>query len=200
VAHLKVRDVDKPYGIKQIQFGLNDNLPADINISKVETAFGDFNARHDATARYYVYQISTRRTAFAKPFVWWVKDRLNVDAMRECCRSIIGKHDFFSFSEIDNKQSSTMVKVENCELMIAGDLILFRIGASHFLWKMVRRIVGALVEVGRGKLSVYEFEQLLNKPSRITAAWTAPPSGLFLEKVLYQDEQITELKPLFPVR
>jgi tRNA pseudouridine38-40 synthase len=80
-------------------------------------------------------------------------------------------------------------------------MIIFRIGASHFLWKMVRRIVGSLVEIGRGNLSVKDFETLFTKRSRVTAPWTAPPSGLFLERVLYKgDTPPEETVPVFPIR
>jgi tRNA U38,U39,U40 pseudouridine synthase TruA len=74
------------------------------------------------------------------------------------------------------------------EVFARGGLILFRVGASHFLWKMVRRLVGALVEVGRGNLSTGGVRALLERDSNEPAAWTAPPSGLFLERVLYEGD------------
>jgi len=80
------------------------------------------------------------------------------------------------------------VKVERAEVFTDGDLICFRIGAGHFLWKMVRRIVGMLAEVGRGNLSDEGFQRLLKFPSNAPARYTAPPSGLFLEKVLYKGD------------
>jgi tRNA pseudouridine38-40 synthase len=90
--------------------------------------------------------------------------------------------------------------VERAELSADGGLVLFRIGASHFLWKMVRRIVGALVEVGRGNLSVEEFGGLFERYSNAPAAWTAPPSGLFLERVVYEGEAAPgPLRPAFPL-
>lgn len=186
VAHLKVSDLKANVTPKQIQFGFNDLLPHDINIIKVTNAPDTFHARHDAVARYYLYQISTRRTAFGKNLVWWIKDDLDVAAMKSAAELLVGKHDFRSFCELEEgKKQSTLVKVEHAEVFADGDLICFRIGASHFLWKMVRRIVGVLAEVGRGNLSDEGLDRLLKFYSDAPAKFTAPPSGLFLERVLY---------------
>jgi len=182
VAHLKTREPVPP-GL--LLHRLNDHLPADINLRDVTLAETHFHARHDAVERYYIYQISTRRTAFAKPFVWWVKDRLDPAAMQAAARHLVGRHDFSSFSERSKEPVSPIVEVTQCLLEAQADLILFRIGASHFLWKMVRRLVGVLVEIGRGKLEPGELEKFMKAPSDDIAAWTAPPSGLFLEYVRY---------------
>lgn len=190
VAHLKVAELTANITPKQIQHGFNDLLPHDINILKVSNAPDDFHARKDATARYYLYQISTRRTAFGKSLVWWIKDRLDEKAMDEAAKMLVGKHDFVSFCELEEgKKQSTIVKVEQAEVFTDGDLICFRIGASHFLWKMVRRIVGMLAEVGRGNLDYAGFERLLKFRSGVPAKFTAPPSGLYLEKVLYSGDK-----------
>lgn len=201
MAHLKIRAALPSVTSKHIRFALNDLLPPDINLLSVANAPRNFHARHDAEMRFYLYQIATRRTAFGKPFVWWVKDTLNVSLMQEACELFAGRHDFRSFCESPAQQTSTIVQVETAQLIAQDGLILFRIGAGHFLWKMVRRIVGALVEVGRGNLKVADVRQLLATESRHqTAAWTAPPSGLFLERILYAgDEPPNTLVPAFPV-
>ena len=112
VAHLKAPNLRANITPKQIQFGFNDILPHDINVIKVSNASDSFHARHDAVARYYLYQISTRRTAFGKSLVWWIKDDLDVEAMKAAASMIIGKHDFQSFAELeDGKKQSTIVKV-----------------------------------------------------------------------------------------
>ena len=190
IAHLKVAEVKENITPKQIQFAFNDLLPHDINVKKVSNAPDNFDARRNATSRYYLYQISTRRTAFAKNFVWWIKDTLNVSEMQECAELLKGRNDFQSFCEIDedNKRQSTLVTIEKAEVFTDGDLICFRLGAGHFLWKMVRRITGMMAEVGRGNASVREFERLLKFKSNAAAQYTAPPSGLFLEKVLYKGD------------
>lgn len=190
IAHLKVTDLKADLTPRMIQHGFNDILPHDINILKVTNAPDDFHARHSAVGRYYLYQISTRRTAFGKNLVWWIKDRLDAKAMSEAAAMLVGKHDFRSFCETEEgKKQSTIVEVRHAEIFIEGDLICFRIGASHFLWKMVRRIVGMLAEVGRGNLTFDGFERLLKFHSDVPAKYTAPPSGLFLEKVLYPGDK-----------
>jgi tRNA pseudouridine38-40 synthase len=189
VAHLKAPRLRSNITPRQIQFGFNDILPHDINIIKVSNAPDSFHARHDAVARYYLYQISTRRTAFGKSLVWWIKDELDVEAMKASASLLAGRHDFQSFAELEeDKKQSTIVKVEHSEIFTDGDLICFRIGAGHFLWKMVRRIVGMLAEVGRGNLSDEGFARLLKFKSDAPAKFTAPPSGLYLEKVLYSGD------------
>lgn len=180
---------------RELRNALNDRLPADINIVKVEPARRNFDPRRDALARYYLYQIATRRTAFAKKYVWWVKDRLDIDRMSEAAVLLVGKHDFAAFAEKRGVEKSTIVNVERAGITTNGDLILFRIGASHFLWKMVRRITGLLVEVGRRRLSISDLRDLLkSKSSFPVAAHTAPPSGLFLERVIYEEAERSELR------
>ena len=193
IVHLKVADLQTNITPRQIQYGFNDLLPHDINVLKVSNAPDDFHARHSAVGRYYVYQISTRRTAMAKNFVWWIKDDLDAKAMHQAAEMLVGKHDFASFCETDDsgKKQSTLVNVDRAEVFVDGSLICFRIGASHFLWKMVRRIVGMLAEVGRGNLTYDAFERLLKFKSDVPAKFTAPPSGLFLEQVLYKGDKPT---------
>jgi len=186
---------------------LNDRLPPDINVLRVEEVRSGFDPRRETVARYYLYQISQRRTAFAKRFVWWVKDSLDHSKMREAAGSLQGRRDFARFRDKRAEEGSTIVVVDDVQFRTEGDLLLFRIGASHYLWKMVRRVVGALVEVGRGSISVAEFASLLEPTTGASsskrfevAAHTAPPSGLFLERVVYREgEHPGELHPVFPV-
>jgi len=182
VAHLRAR---KRLPEIEIEHSLNDRLPFDVNVLEVGPAPPGFHARHDAKSRTYLYRISRRRTAFDKRHVWWVRDRLNFTAMAGAAKLFTGRHDFASFCENAAGQTSTVVVVEKSEMLDWGREIHFRVEASHFLWKMVRRLAGTLVEVGRGSLDAGDVEKLLREKSGETAKWTAPPSGLFLEKVKY---------------
>lgn len=192
IAHLRVAELTVNVTPRQIQHGFNDILPHDINILRVTNASDDFHARHDAVARQYIYRISRRRDAFAKSLVWWIKDELDAKAMAEAAKLLVGRHDFRSFCELEEgKRQSTFVTVETAEVWTEEDRIFFRIKASHFLWKMVRRIVGMLAEVGRGNLTFDAFERLLRFESDVPAKFTAPPSGLYLEQVYYKADTET---------
>jgi tRNA pseudouridine38-40 synthase len=183
-----------------IKLKLNDLLPHDINILEVEKTYPQFHARHDAVKRSYIYQISTRRTAFGKNYVWWIKDKLNYENMERASKVFIGMNDFTSFSDRDPSEKSPKVLIDNIELKEEGDIILIRIVGSHFLWKMVRRMVGVLVEVGRGKFTEADLKIFLLTNSAEPAKCTAPPSGLFLEQVLYKgDKFFGEFNPLISI-
>jgi len=169
---------------------LNGLLPADIVVLKVEPASRNFHARRDAVSRSYIYQISTRKQAFTKKNVWWIKAPLNIDAMSRAASLLIGRHDFICFRAADaaRPDESTIVVVESATIEAEDDIIQFRIEASHFLWRMVRRLVGCLVKIGAAELSEKDFRRLLEghpNPTLDIAAWTAPASGLFLEAVRY---------------
>jgi tRNA pseudouridine38-40 synthase len=195
VAHLRTQKSHDPL---QLTRKLNDLLPHDISVLDLVRARDNFHARHDAGSRVYLYQVSTRRTAFAKPFVWWIKDRLDLEAMQKAASAIAGRHDFSAFTDKRLKEEdSRIVVVERCQLERHGDLILFRIQASHFLWKMVRKLTSFLVEVGRGN-----ERDLTNRLGPKGEPWTptAPPSGLFLEAILYEGETFDRpLDPIVPV-
>lgn len=187
VAHLDVKTILAP---EIIRMKLNDLLPHDINILEVEKTSREFHARHDAKSRSYLYQISRRRTAFGKNFVWWIKDDLDFKKMDSASKLFLGMNNFSSFSDDDSEEKSTKVLIDDIQLKEEGDLILIRIIGSHFIWKMVRRIVGILAEVGRGRKSETDILYYLNNKTNEPAKFTAPPSGLFLEKVAYSGEVI----------
>ena len=171
---------------------LNDMLPHDICILEVEKANQYFHARHDAKSRSYIYQISRRRTAFGKNFVWWIKDKLDFNKMESASKYFVGMNNFASFSDDDPEDKSTKVLIDDIQMKEEGDLILIRIIGSHFIWKMVRRIVGILAEVGRGRKSEKDILFYLNNKTNEPAKFTAPPSGLFLEKIDYENKIIKD--------
>jgi len=185
VAHLDVRS---PLAPEILRRRINDELPADINILRVEQTRHTFHARHGAVGRTYIYQVSRRRTAFAKAFVWWVKEDLDVDRMRETATRFVGFHDFRSFSDADPGESSTDVHLEALTITEDDDLIVFHVDGSHFIWKLVRRLVGVIVEVGRGGLTPDDAVRLLSESSPVPARLTAPASGLFLARVRYKGD------------
>jgi tRNA pseudouridine38-40 synthase len=167
---------------------VNEALPHDINLLSAERVPPRFHARHSAVARRYLYQVSLRRTAFAKPFVWWVREPLDVDRMRTAAAPLTGFVDFRAFTDDDPDEKSTDVALDQLTIEPADGLLLIRVTGSHFLWKMVRRIVGVLVAVGRGDLPAGDVKKLLTTSSGLPAQLTAPASGLFLERVYYEGD------------
>lgn len=192
VAHLDVRTA---FPAETLRRRINDELPADINILRADPVPHRFHARHDAVSRGYLYQVARRRTAFAKPLVWWVREPLSVDAMRRAAAVFEGFNDFASFTDDDPEEKSTRVAVSRVRVEEAGALILVRVEGSHFLWKMARRMVGVMVAAGLSTLDEGDVESLLREPSRMPAELTAPPSGLFLERVSYAREHPAEDAP-----
>ena len=186
VAHLELYTDLPPESLRR---KINDELPADIHIRALDKTPHKFHARHDAVTRTYLYQISRRRTAFAKPFVWWIREPLDVARMREAAAAFVGMKNFESFTADDPDDKSTLVLVDGVEIVEAGALVLIRIQGSHFLWKMVRRMVGVLAAIGRGELKPADAARLLNDPSAAApAALAAPAAGLFLETVTYKGD------------
>jgi tRNA pseudouridine38-40 synthase len=196
VAHLRATP-RRPVTTQQLLRALNDELPAEIVVLSAEEAPPSFHARHDAATRTYRYQISRRKQAFAKKYVWWIKDPLDVARMAEAARYIPGRHNFSLFRQKDptKPDDSPIVHVESASIEVPpehhGHLIFFHVEASHFLWKMVRRLTGALVKIGTGELTPGEFAAMLDGRAEKhypVSEWTAPSSGLFFESVKYKDK------------
>jgi tRNA pseudouridine38-40 synthase len=193
VAHL---DVSTNLPSDALVERLNAELPDDINIMSAEPVPHRFHARHHAIARRYLYQIARRRTAADLAYVWWVKEPLDVNKMRDAARAFVGMRDFQSFAvsnarDDEGAPPSTLVLVDQIDIVENGDLILVSVQGSHFLWKMVRRMVGVLVEIGKGALPPDAIRTILAEGSPVPARLTAPPSGLFLEKVFYGETSST---------
>jgi tRNA pseudouridine38-40 synthase len=192
VAHLEIYTDIPPAALRA---RLNDALPSDIYLRAIDKVPHKFHARHDAVQRSYVYQISRRKTAFLKPYVWWIKEQLDAAKMRDAAGAFVGMQNFASFSADEPGEKSTKVLIDRLEIAEEGDLILIRVAGSHFLWRMVRRIVGVLAAVGRGDLSAARAAGFFDERSEIPATLTAPASGLFLEAVTYRGDP-----PIGPLR
>ena len=188
IAHLELYTDLPPESLRR---KLNDELPADIHIRAIGKVPHRFHARHDAISRCYLYQISRRRTAFGKPFVWWVRETLEVDRMRAAASAFVGMKNFAAFTADDPEEKSTHVLVDGVEIQEAGALVLVRVRGSHFLWKMVRRMIGVLAAVGRGDMNGSDAARFLEPQASgaaAPAALAAPAAGLFLESVLYKGD------------
>lgn len=167
---------------------LNRLLPKEIAVYRIVPVCPEAHARFDATSRTYNYCITTRKDPFNYDFVCRIPGMLNFEAMNEACRVLFDYIDFTSFSKLH-----TDVKTNNCRIRQAywkqeGDLWVFTIQADRFLRNMVRAIVGTLLEVGRGKLTIDGFRQVIEAKDRGRAGTSAPGQALFLVDVTYPDE------------
>lgn len=190
VAHLRAA-TRRHFAPEQLARLLNEELPADIAVLSAREAPPQFHARRDAIARVYEYRFSTRKTAFDKKYVWWIKRPLDVGAMSGAAALLRGRHDFSLFRAVDpsGPRESPLVEVHSASVRLSGPLVVFEIEASHFLWRMVRRLAGTLARIGQGQLTAEQFRLLVSakpQPGCDPAGWTAPASGLFLTRVRYR--------------
>jgi len=173
--------------VSDIKRALNAVLPPDIAIKEAKEAAINFHSRFDAKSKIYRYTLlnSQTRKVAERHFYFFYPYRLNLTAMRSATEFLKGKKDFKSFQSSNKKQRTSKRTVKNLSIKREGDFIHFEIEADGFLYKMVRTIVGTLLEVGRGKLKPQEILGILSRKNRKFSGPTAPPNGLTLVKVIY---------------
>ena len=200
VAHLEVASTLEPDAALR---RLNQELPKDLAVRAVEVVDSRFHARHSCIARSYLYQLRTRKSAFGKRYSWWLQEEVDVESMRRAALHFVGMHDFRAFAERQELKKSTRVLVQQVSISEDQGLLLVRVVGSHFLWHMVRRMVGILVAVGRGQLAPEDIPLLLRQPSDLPLGHTAPAAGLFFEKAFFGEEELGDFllatKPLTAV-
>jgi tRNA pseudouridine38-40 synthase len=167
---------------------LNANLPRDVRVMKCRLVAPAFHARFDAAGKTYRYLVWNHLVH--DPFTWdthWHVPRLlDLAAMRKAARALVGKHDFASFtSNPGYERESTVRTMRRVSVARHGAVVSFHFRADGFLYRMVRNLVGALVKVGHGKISVHDFIAILRGRSRSLAPATAPACGLCLMQVNY---------------
>jgi len=168
--------------------GLNYYLPGDIAVKEAYRVDDSFNVRRNATSRQYHYYIlnSLSRSPLNESFSYRVAGHLDIEAMNQACQVIIGKHDFASFATcIGAKMKNTVRNVYKAEVKKNNELVTFNIEANSFLPHQVRNTVGALIEVGLGRMSVDEFYGMIETRKPGLAGPTVPACGLCLMQVNY---------------
>ena len=172
----------------QLVHQLNSVLPKDIAIYKIFAIHDDAHARFDAVSRTYKYFAHTQKNPFVYPLSWQCPPTLDFDAMNQAAEHLLRYTDFTSFSKLH-----TDVKTNNCRVTYArwakeGDQWVFTITADRFLRNMVRAIVGTLVDVGRNKITIEQFCEIIEKKDRCKAGTSMPGNALFLWDVAYPYE------------
>ncbi len=173
---------------ESLKKGLNSLLPPDIVVNELSEVDADFHARYSAKSRVYKYLIWRGETLspFCRRCSWQVHYQLDLEEMRKAAECLVGLHDFASFEGTGS--ASLTSERELMRFTIRGRAkgwIVTTIEASGFLRHMVRNIMGTLIEVGKGSMTVAEFRDILESKDRSRAGITAPPQGLFLKRVKY---------------
>jgi len=174
----------------KIPQALSVRLPEDISVISAQEVEDSFHPRYDVKYKEYIYQIwnSSARNPFLADRSWHCPKLIGKDELENMQRAadmLVGKHDFSSYMAADSKIKDTVRTVYNAEITREGDLITFRVSADGFLYNMVRIFVGTLVDVGYGRIAPDGIEAITESRDRSQAGSTAPPHGLFLNKVVY---------------
>lgn len=168
---------------------LNGLLPEDISVLACEPAAAGFDARRDAISRTYCYRVLARRTrsVFERRRAFWWTGSLDPETLHECAAALIGRHDFTAFTPTETEHSRFTREILRAEWLIDGELLEFWIEANSFLRHMNRILVGSMLDVCAGLLTVERFKQLIEGRPRSEAGRTAPAHGLALASVSYPE-------------
>lgn len=177
---------------EKLMYSLNGTLPEDIAVRAAATVPDSFHARYSAVSRRYSYSVISRKAAIGGKYSAFFPFELSRDAMNSAACRLMGEKDFQSFTKYADEQRHFICNVSRAEWKTDSDLrapasaLRFQIEANRFLHGMVRAIVGTLLDVGRGKLTLDDFERIIKSRDRKAASMSAPARGLFLEEVKYE--------------
>lgn len=178
-------DTDISFEADILKNKLNSYLPKDIAIIKIHTVDDDAHARFDAVKRTYEYHITNVKDVFEEPLSWYCHHNLDVEKMNQAAKILFEFEDFQCFSKVNTDVKTFLCKIMEANWTKTENKLVFTVAADRFLRNMVRAIVGTLVNVGMGKLSLEDFRKIIESKNRNEAGASAPAHGLFLTKVEY---------------
>lgn len=178
-------DIEGEFNFDTLLLKLNAFLPLDIAILSIQTVNPKASARYDAIERSYRYQITRRKNPFLVNSAWHYFKPLDIQTMNTAAALLTGEHDFQCFSKVKTDVNHFLCKIHSANWDEKGDMLIFNITANRFLRGMVRAIVGTLLDVGTGKISLKEFEAIIISKDRKKAGANVPAHGLYLTKVRY---------------
>ena len=185
VAHV---DLDRNWAGWRLKEAINGQLaPLPIAVLGVQAAGDHFDARRSAVMRWYVYRVVNRRAPLTleRDRAWRLKRELDVDAMAEAAKALIGRHDFTTFRDVQCQANSPVRTLSRLDIARDGERIAFSVAARSFLHRQVRSMVGSLIHVGEGKWSADGLAKALEARDRTRCGQVAPPHGLYLVRVDY---------------
>ncbi len=182
IANFKVRE---NFTEKELKTYLNKYLPQDISITDVTSVHERFHARYNANDKTYLYKIwnEEHTNPFMRKYSMQVEEKLNIEKMKQAAQHFIGEHDFTAFSNAKSKKKSMVRKIYDIKLEEKAGFIQIRIRGNGFLYNMVRKMVGTLIEVGLGEIEAETLPTILNSKERNQTGRLADPAGLYLEKI-----------------
>jgi tRNA pseudouridine38-40 synthase len=164
---------------------LNAFLPKDIAAKKIHQVKEDAHARFDAESRTYFYYVQCGKNAFNFDYKWQIGSEPDMEKMNKAAEDLLGTKDFSSFAKLHTDVKTHICTVSHAKWEKNNDELKFTITADRFLRNMVRAITGTLLDVGKGKISLEEFNRIIEKKDRSFASGSAPAQGLYLAKVVY---------------
>lgn len=172
----------------RLPFALNTALPEDVRVLKAFDVKDDFHARFSAVKKTYRYEISTRPIPdpFLRNYAWHYPYPLDFELMKKEAQKFVGTHDFLGFMASGGQVKTTVRTIYSFEIFREGEKIIFEVTGNGFLYNMVRIMTGTLVYIGGGKIKE-DLTDIINSKDRNRAGITAPPHGLYMKKVYYEE-------------
>lgn len=172
---------------ERIPMAMNSLLPEDVVVLDAQEADRDFSARHSAKSKIYIYRIfqSQLPDPFKRLYSWHIKRPLDEVKIQEAMDMLLGVHDFSAFRATGGAPMLPVREMYEVKCIHEGSMLELKFHANGFLYHMARNIVGTLANVGLGRLTPQQFQEILDSKDRAKASATAPARGLYLYKVFY---------------
>ena len=178
-------DIEKAFDAQNLALRMNSLLPKDISIQSIRKVKPEASARYNALERTYQYRITRKKDPFMEGFAWYYFKPADSKTMNKAASLLLGEHDFESFSKVKTDVNHFICEIRKATWEQKGEKLEFTITSNRFLRGMVRAIVGTLLDVGSGKITVNEFQSIIKSKDRKKAGANVPPHGLYLTKVKY---------------
>jgi len=189
-AEAQIAHVDLPKEVKadRLLYALLGVLPNSIGVWDLQKVNADFHARFDALSRSYRYQIALRPKPLRRATSITVLKKLDIEAMKNCAKKIKGTHNFDSFTKPDNQNPDSSCRIIRSNFATSESMLTYHITANRFVRHMVRRLIGTMLQVGKGKMKAHEFMDLIESPSKKKNAFGSAAKGLILEEINYKKD------------